>query len=101
MTTIESIVKTLLVTNVAKLDSLDEGYEPGWMFKIFVNPKEGSEISKGDILTVDAGLYDSNGEIVEVPVITGEWSPIVFRTLKASSLDLTEVDVYVARILKP
>lgn len=91
-----------MVTNVAKLDSLDVGYEPGWPFKIFVNPKEGSGISKGDILTVDAELYDSNGESVEVPVVTGEWSPVLFRTLeKISSLDLSAVDVYIARMLKP
>ena len=101
MTTIESIVKTLLVTNVAKLSSLDEGYAPGWPFKIFVNPKEESDISKGDILTVDAELYDNKGESVEVPVITGEWSPVVFRSFKDDAFDLTEVDVYVARILMP
>lgn len=101
MTTIESILKTLLVTNVTNVTSIEEGYNPGWPFKIFVKPKEGSDISKGDILAVVAGLYDSNDEDVEVPVIVGEWSPIVFRWLKGGYLDLERVDVYIARILKP
>lgn len=101
MTTIESIVKTLLVTNVVKLTSLEADYAPCGSFKIFVNPKSGGDISKGDILTIDAVLYDSKGESVEVPVIAGEWSPVVFRSLDSATLDLTDVDVYVAPTLTP
>lgn len=87
------------VTKVVKLTSLSNDYNPGGnVFSVFLAPKEGSDAGVGDVLAFDAMLPDSNGEFVEVPVVVGDWSPIVFRAIKASAIDLTDFDVYVAPI---
>ena len=47
-------------------------------------------------MVVEAMLPHSIAEFVEVPVVVGDWSPVVFLGLKAGTINLGEVDVYVA-----
>ena len=93
----KDIILASRITNVVKLDSLDTDYTPKGLFSVLLAPKSGATAEKGDIVTFDAVLPHSTA-YVEVPVIVGDWSPIVFNTIKADSIDLTEVDVYIAPI---
>ena len=93
----QSIVKAARVTEVGKLSSLSEDYYPnGELFSLFLNPTESSSVSVGDVMVVEAMLPHSIAEFVEVPVVVGDWSPVVFLGLKAGTINLGEVDVYVA-----
>ena len=94
----DEIVKAGRVTQVDKVTDLTEGYKPGVPFSVFLNPKEGSDVELGDVVTLDAELpYSSTA--VEVPVVAGDWSPVVFVGLPTGAVDLTKVDVY-AGIIK-
>lgn len=93
------IIQSSRVTNAIKLVSLSEDYTPGFLFSLFLSPIANQDIACGDVLAVNAVLAESDGAAVEVPVVVGDWSPVVFRTLKASGgIDLTKVNAYVAPI---
>lgn len=98
MYTAKDIILASRITNVVKLDSLDTDYTPKGIFSVLLAPKSGATAEKWDIVTFDAILPHSNTEYVEVPVVIGDWSPIVFKSIKANSIDLTDVDVYIAPI---
>lgn len=99
MTELESIISAQCITNVVKLESLTEDFDlEGKLFRLFLAPALGSDVKSGDILTVDAMLPYSGGEAVEVPVVVGDWSPVLFQGIEASAIDLTDVDAYVAPI---
>lgn len=95
----KDIMNAARVTNVVKLASLDEDYFPdGASFSLFLNPTETSTTAAGETVVIEAMLAHSDGKYVEVPVIVGDWSPIVCRALQAGSIDLDEFDVYVGLI---
>ncbi|MBP5545733.1 MAG: hypothetical protein J6X59_00415 [Bacteroidales bacterium] len=99
MNTALDFIKAGRITNVGKLTSMSADYYPdGVSFSLFLAPKEDGDASTGDIMAVEAMLPESDGQYVEVPVAVGDWSPVVFRALKSGTLDLTDVDVYVAPI---
>lgn len=97
MYTAKDIILASRITNVVKLDDLTEDYSTKGCFSVLLAPKSDA-VERGDIVTFDAILPHSNTEYVEVPVVVGDWSPIVFKSIKANSIDLTEVDVYIAPI---
>ncbi|MCR5588001.1 MAG: hypothetical protein K6F72_00110 [Bacteroidales bacterium] len=95
----KDIITAARVTNVGLLESLNEDYYPnGVLFSLFLAPKSDSSVEIGDIKEITAMLPHSNGEYVEVPVVVGDWSPVVFHALKADNDLLTDVKVYVAPI---
>lgn len=99
MYTTLDIVKAGRITNVIEVTSLTENYYPsGVIFSMFLVPKAATEVELGDVMIVEAMLPDTNGEYVDVPVVVGDWSPVLFRAIKASGIDLTKVDVYVSPI---
>ena len=95
----KEIIYASRVNNVVKLTSLSADYNPGFLFSLFLAPVANQGVDAGDVLAVTAVLSESDGAAVEVPVVVGDWSPIVFRSLKSSGgIDLTKVKAYVAPI---
>lgn len=88
------IIKAGRITSVASIDSISEDYRPSEVFSLFLAPTQGSEVEVGDIMEFDAILPHTNGEYVTVPVVVGDWSPIVFVAIKANALDLEKVNAY-------
>lgn len=86
------------VLNVEKLTDLSAGYDPQTPFNMFLVPASGSTVELGDVIVVSATLPYGGDTAGDVPVVVGDWSPVIFRTLAAGAIDLTEVDVYVAPI---
>jgi len=99
MTELESIITAMCITSVVQVDDLTEDFSlDGVSFRVFLAPASGSDVKVGDVVAFDAMLPYSGGEFVEVPVTVGSWSPVLFTAIKASEIDLTDVDVYVAPI---
>ena len=99
MTELESIISAMCITNVVKVEDLTDDFSlDGKHFRMFLAPASGSDVKSGDILPVDAILPYSGGEAVEVPVVVGSWSPVLFKAIEASAIDLNDVDAYVAPI---
>ena len=93
------IIKAGRITKVQQVDSLAEDFYPeGVVFSMFLNPAEGSDVELGSVVIVEAILPDTNGEYVDVPVVVGDWSPVIFRALKASAIDTDKLDVYISPI---
>lgn len=99
MYTALDIIKAGRITKVEKVTSLSENYYPdGVIFSMFLVPKESSNIELGDVIIVEAMLPDTNGAYVDVPMVVGDWSPVLYRAIKAEAIDLDTLDVYVAPI---
>ena len=99
MTEFESIVSAMCITNVVKLDDLTEDFSlDGIPFRLFLVPKSGSDVNIGDVVAFDAMLPYSGGEFVEVPVVVGSWGATLLTGIKASEIDLTDMDAYVAPV---
>ena len=85
------------ILQVSQLDDLTAAYEPDLPFSMFLVPASGSDTEVGDVVIVNAKLpYGSAAG--NVPVVVGDWSPVVFESIAASGIDLTAVDAYVAPI---
>ena len=95
----KDIITAGRITRVEKVASLSGDYFPTDSFSMFLVPKGGST-EMGDVVIVEAILPHSDGAYVDVPVVAGDWSPVVFRALKSGSIDLSDVDLYVAPITK-
>ncbi len=91
----KAIVASARVTDVKKVTSLSEEYRPEAIFSVFLAPKDGGN-EAGDVVEFEAELPHTKGEYVDVPVVVGDWSPIVFKAIKASAIDLTKVTLYAA-----
>lgn len=98
MYTAKDIITAGRITKVEKVTSLSAHYFPADSFSIFLVPRPTSGVELGDVKIVEAMLPRTDSAYVDVPVVVGDWSPVVFRAIKASGIDLTEVDVYVAPI---
>lgn len=92
-----ALLKAGRVLNVGKVTDLTAAYEPDAPFSMFLVPASGSLVEVGDTYIVN-GLTAYGTAAGEIPVVVGDWSPVVFRGISASGIDLTEVDVYVAPI---
>lgn len=92
-----ALIKAGRVLNVGKITDLTAAYSPNAPFSVFLTPASGSLVEVGDnyIITGCTAYGEAEGEI---PVVVGDWSPVVFRSISASGIDLTEVDCYVAPI---
>lgn len=88
---------------VAKLDDLSSAYKDadGKSFHIYVVPGAGATLDAGETIIINA-KPTRNDSSVDVPVCIGDWSPIVFEEISASTdqtdLDLDNYDVYVSPI---
>jgi hypothetical protein len=99
MTELESIISAMCITNVVQVEDLTEDFSlEGVPFRLFLVPKDGGDVKVGDVVAFDAMLPYSGGEFVEVPVVVGEWNPLFLTAIKASEIDLTDMDAYVAPI---
>ena len=99
MYTALDIVKAGRITNVEKVTILSDPYYPnGVIFSMFLNAKSQSGVESGDVVVVEAMLPDTNGAYVDVPVVVGDWSPVIFRAIKAGAIDTDKLDVYIAPI---
>lgn len=86
MATIETIDKTMLLTNIETITFPNPiaDYNPSKPFKILINPKSSIGIIKGTQLSIAGKVNKKKSERV-VTVIAGEWSPAIFRSLKCSA----------------
>ena len=98
MYTAKDMITAGRITKVEKVTSLSANYYPEKSFSVFLNAKANSGVENGDVVVVEAMLPDTDGAYVDVPVVLGDWSPVVFRAIKASGINLTKIDVYVAPI---
>lgn len=98
METAKDIITAGRITKVEKVTSLSSNYYPADSFSMFLVPKAATGVELGDVMVVEALLPRTDNEYVNVPVVVGDWSPVVFRAIKASGIDLTKVDLYVAPI---
>lgn len=97
----KEIIQAARVTDVQKLTSLTSDYHPDKLFSLMLVPKQNSSVDVGDVVTFNATLPHAGNLPIEVPVVVGDWSPIVFCSIEANGIDLTEVDAYVAPINSP
>lgn len=95
-----ALIRAGRVLEITKLTDLTAAYEPTDPFSMFLTPTSGSTVGLGDTLLVSGTTpYDAVGAAAhDLPVVVGDWSPIVFRSIAASGIDLSDVDVYVAPI---
>lgn len=100
MTEVESIISAMCITNVVKIDDLTENFSlEGKHFRLFLAPTSESDVKVGDVVVVDGCLLPyGGGESLKVPVVVGSWSPVLFKAIEASAIDLDDVDAYVAPI---
>lgn len=94
---LENIITGARLSNITELTSLSSDYNPeGEMFSLLLLPKDDSSMEDGDWVKIKAMLPYSDGQFVDVPVRVGEWQEMVFKALKAGSIDLTELEVWVS-----
>ena len=96
METVEEIITAGRLSNVTQITSLSEDYNPGKAFSLLLVPKDGGSVEDGDWMKIQAMLPYPKDQFVEVPVRVGVWQEMVFKALKASDIDLTDVDVWVS-----
>lgn len=93
-----ALIRAGRVLKVEQLSDLTSEYKPtspDTCFSVFLMPASGSSVELGDVVLVNAKLpYGSAAG--DVPVVVGDWSPVIFESISASGVDLTDVDVYVA-----
>jgi len=74
------------ITNVIKLDSGDLGKDytlGGVLFMLFLLPKANSGITLGSATTAGAMLARTD-DYVEIPIITGQWCPVLVKALRGA-----------------
>lgn len=94
MTELESIISATCITNVVKIE---EGFDfDGKSYRLFLTPaSEESKVKVGDVVIVSGILQYSDGDFVDVPVVVGNWSPVLFKEVKFDE-SLEGLDAYVA-----
>lgn len=91
----EAFIQAARATKVAKVTSLSEAYTPGQPFSVFINPVSDDDMGKAITITAKPTRNDS---AVEVPVAVGDWSPVMFDSISANGVDLTNNELFVALI---
>lgn len=89
-------VKVLIVEQITDIST---AFKPATAnaFHIFLAPADGSSYSVGDVVTITAKPVN-NDSATSVPIVVGDWNPVVLESVSASGVDLTEFDVYVSEI---
>lgn len=90
-----ALIQAARATKLEKVTSLSEAYRPGKPFNVFINPVSSDDI--GTVVKITA-TPDRNDSAVEVPVVAGDWSPIIFKEISASGVDLSGYELYVGLI---
>ena len=96
-----STIRALRVLKVEKITDLSSGYKPAGdgprPFSLFLLPKDGSTYSVGDAVEITAKLpYAASA--TGVPMLVGDWSPVVFEEIPVDGVDLEEFTPYAAEI---
>lgn len=91
-------IRALRVLDVKQVDDLTAKIYLDVPFSLFVAPKVGSGYLPGDVISVEGGLAYSQGSETKVPVVVGDWSPIIFDFISANQLDANDFDVYIGFI---
>lgn len=70
--------ESVKVLKVGKVESLAVNFKPASEkpFHILINPKSGSELAPGDVKIINAKPV-KNDTAVEVPVVVGDWNPVI------------------------
>lgn len=99
-----ALIRAGRILNVEKVTDLTAAYAPVVTdgvtpapFSIFLVPAVGSTVLPGDVVIVN-GKLPYGAAATDVPVIVGDWSPVVFESISASGVDLDDVDLYAAPI---
>lgn len=96
MTEFESIISAMCITDVTQVEDLDVDLNfDGKPFRLFLEPISGGEVNVGDVVRVN-GMLPYSIEMSKIPVAVGSWSPVLFTTIQADGINLTEVNAYVA-----
>lgn len=91
----EAFLQSARATKIQKVAAAD-GYTSNKPFSIFIAPTASSSQEVGDVLIITAKPVH-NEEAVEVPVVVGDWSPVVFDAIAAGGIG-AGLDVYIAEI---
>lgn len=93
-------LRALRVLKIEKVTDLSSGFalSNGNPFSLFIAPADGSSLDVGDVAIVNATIPYDNGNVVEVPVVVGDWSPVVFDSLDADNTAIADCDIYAAEI---
>lgn len=81
---------------MTEITSLVEDYNPGKAFSLLLVPKEGGSVEDGSWVKIEAKLPYPEDQYVRVPVRVGEWQEMVFKALKAGTIDTSDVEIWVS-----
>jgi len=93
----EAILQSARATKITKVADLTDGYTSAKPFSIFVCPTDNSPKEAGEVLVINAKPVD-NAAAVDVPVVIGDWSPVVFDAIGTGGINTSSYDVYIAEI---
>lgn len=89
-------VKVLSCNQVTDLTA-DFKLTNGNSFHILIAPGDTADKVEGQVLPVGMKLA-KNDTSKNIPVVVGDWNPLVVESIDASAIDLTKYDVYISEI---
>ena len=88
--------ESVKVLKVGKVESLDTDFAPSSTskkaFHIFIRPLEGADNDAGEIICINAKPA-KNDDFVEVPIVLGDWNPVLFEKIAANANTDTDIDL--------
>ena len=91
------MLRVMRIVKIEKVEDLTTNYAPGKPFSIFIAPVVGGAYLPGDVAIVNGTLPETT-TATDVPVMVGDWSPVVFDSITASSLDLENCELYASEL---
>ncbi len=96
--------ESVKVLKVDQLESLSEDFSlsDGKGFHVFIAPLSGADKDSGETIIIKAKPV-KNDEAVEVPIVVGDWNPVLLEKIAANSeadtdIDLTKYKVFYSEI---
>lgn len=91
--------ESVKVLKVDKVTDLSTNFAPasGKPFHIFINPKSESSYDIGDVVVITAKPAKNN-TATAVPVVIGDWNPVLFENITAGAFDITTNDIYYSEV---
>lgn len=91
--------ESVKVLKVDKVADLSTNFTPasGKPFHIFINPKSESSYEIGDVVVITA-KPTKNNTATAVPVVIGDWNPVLFESITAGAIDTTTNDIYYSEV---
>lgn len=89
-------VKAMKVEKVTDLSSAFS-LESKNAFHIFIAPGAGADLDCGEVMQISAKPA-KNDAATTVPIVVGDWNPVVLDSISASAIDLDNYDVFVSEI---